>query len=410
MKNILFIEPFLPYPMQSGGHQAVYNGLKVLNNEANLFLIYPEDGNRPNSAEVNELKSLINNLTVLPYVVYYKHNKLLDLIYKIKYEVKKFLTGEVSHKNDSFRYGDWLSQLFPKDEQFIQHINTVIETYHIDIVQSEFLENLFLALTLPTGVKKIFVEHEIGFVRKALKLQEIHDSSSEGKANLLYNQILEVSLLNKFDTIITLSSTDTQKLIDAGVCATIHTSFAIVNTSIVSLPKTNYHHCLSFVGPEWHPSNKAGLLWFLDNCWHSLLRRNPDYQLKVIGIWNQETISILQKKYHNLTFCGFVPSLEVELKDTVMIVPITIGSGIRMKILEASAIGVPVVSTSVGIEGLPFATGKDCEIADTPDQFVKAIVSMDDERKRLSYITNAQKIVTNSFSIDSLKANRIALY
>ena len=93
-----------------------------------------------------------------------------------------------------------------------------------------------------------------------------------------------------------------------------------------------------------------------------------------------------------------------------MIVPITIGSGIRMKILEASSLGVPFVSTSVGAEGLPVENGKNCFIADDKEMFVNCILKLQDTTIQEKFIENAHTMILEKFSIKALRENRLDIY
>lgn len=74
-----------------------------------------------------------------------------------------------------------------------------------------------------------------------------------------------------------------------------------------------------------------------------------------------------------------------------MIVPIRIGSGIRMKLLEASNLGIPFVSTTVGAEGLPFKHKQDCLLADSVDSFVECILAMKELPLQRKLANNAYK-------------------
>jgi glycosyltransferase involved in cell wall biosynthesis len=70
----------------------------------------------------------------------------------------------------------------------------------------------------------------------------------------------------------------------------------------------------------------------------------------------------------------------------VYVVPLRIGGGTRLKIFEAMSMGKAVVSTTIGAEGLPVTNGRDIAIADTPEDFAKAVVALirgDAERQRL---------------------------
>lgn len=78
-------------------------------------------------------------------------------------------------------------------------------------------------------------------------------------------------------------------------------------------------------------------------------------------------------RYRNLDFLGFVDDLGAALKGHIMIVPLLVGSGIRMKILESVVHHAPVVTTSVGVEGLDFAKDTECLIEDEPDRLAEAV-------------------------------------
>ena len=411
MKNVLFVLPFFPYPFISGGHQAIFNGINAVRDNVNVFITYCEYPEYQMIAEKAEFaKATDNKVSVLPFILpsSSKGDRLLNIIYRIKYRFKRLISGKnISPKHDD--YGEWNNQFFDINGPFLDHINALIEQYNIDIVQCEMLEMSPVVFALPQQVKKIFVEHEIGFVRKQLCLDVKGDKSALGAVQLGMNKSLEVELLNKFDVVVTLSSIDTNKLIEAGVTTKIHTSFAIVNSSIRKSISSHFSNTLVFIGPEWHPSNKAGLLWFLENCW-DMLMSSGQYELNVIGNWRPETAKEIESKYSGVHFLGFVKDLTSVMQNTIMIVPITIGSGIRMKILEACSFGIPFVSTSVGMEGLPFTTEKDCLIADTPEMFVQSIISLKDDNKRKMIIDSAQSIVQSYYSLNSLALNRMLCY
>lgn len=410
MKKVLVIAPFLPYPFLSGGHQAIYNGLMAIPDNVEIYLTYPSY-QWQSDAERGLYTQLNKKVTLLPFRLDQnsRGEKILDRIYKIKYVIKRAIKGEKAVPGKQAPYEMWLNQLMPKSEAFITHIKKAIDQYAIDIVQCEMLESLSLVLSFPLNVKTIFVHHELGFIRKS-QHPFLLEEPSAASAHVEINRIIEVSLLNRYDQIVTLSSIDTKKLQDAGVVAPIQTSFAIVNTSLRDYHESATEGCLSFVGPEWHPSNKEGLLWFLNNCWEDLLQSNKDYSLRVIGNWTEDTKRIISNRYQQVEFMGYVEDLEAVIKDTIMIVPITIGSGIRMKILEACMIGVPVVTTSVGKEGLPLVDGEHCYIADSPSEFVKSIVSLSDPSLRGLFVKAAQNVIKDHYSINALKKNRELLY
>ena len=119
---------------------------------------------------------------------------------------------------------------------------------------------------------------------------------------------------------------------------------------------------------------------------------------------------MVQSKYEDVFFLGYVDNLNATLKDSVMIVPITIGSGIRMKILEACSNGIPFVSTSVGAEGIPVVHGKHCFLANTPSEFVNAIINIQDADVQMKFVKNSALLIKKHYSLDSLRENRLSIY
>ena len=298
----------------------------------------------------------------------------------------------------------------PQPDNYAQYINQLIEQYHIDAVQVEMCFLLSIVLDLPKHVKKIFVHHELRYVREELRLGKM-DVPQSFRNEVMIHKFEEIGLLNMYDEIVTLSETDKQKLIADGVTKPILTSFAVVNTEKSSVESSgDWKHVLSFIGPEGHDPNYDGVMWFLENCWSELQAKNAEYRLRIIGRWSAGTCDRIRAQYPNVEFAGFVENLADALNGTVMIVPIRVGSGIRMKILEAGAIGVPVVSTRVGAEGLPVVDGENIFLADTPEDFVGAVLKMEDDATRERLSEQLQETIQKQYSVEALRENRAPLY
>lgn len=122
---------------------------------------------------------------------------------------------------------------------------------------------------------------------------------------------------------------------------------------------------------NWSP-NKEGIEWFLDDVWPLIHEAHPDLHFTIAGHGTPD--SLMQRKDGNVTFAGTVPDAnEFMLDHDLMIVPLLSGSGVRVKIVEAMALGRVVVTTSVGAEGLAVENGKHLFIADTPEDFLAVI-------------------------------------
>jgi glycosyltransferase involved in cell wall biosynthesis len=97
---------------------------------------------------------------------------------------------------------------------------------------------------------------------------------------------------------------------------------------------------------------------------------------------------------------GFVDDIRsLAAGAAVFIVPLRSGSGMRVKIVNAMALGLPVVSTSVGCEGIPAVNGQDILIADEPDFFAGSILRLlADENLRFRIAANGRKFVEGKYT------------
>lgn len=131
-----------------------------------------------------------------------------------------------------------------------------------------------------------------------------------------------------------------------------------------------------FVGSLGYGPNHAGVQWFLEAVFPSVLARHPDAQLTIVGRGTPpDTCSM-----RNVTVCTDVQSvLPYYQSSRLVVVPIPYGSGFRVKVVEAMFMHRPMVSTSVGCEGIGLQDGEHILIADDPDRFAEhTAVLLDD--------------------------------
>lgn len=410
MKNILFILPWLPYPLKSGGHQAIFNGIKAVVDDYNVFITYDKNEEDDDSEECAELLKLFGNrIKILPFKkTFEKKRQSIVINSYIKFwnfikQLKQKLGLSKKIYNPSF------FKINIIDNKRIIFLNDLIVKFNIDVVQCEMLNCISDILILPSSVKKIYVQHQIDYIYNKLNLQEknlTNDFKNEyesGKQN-------EIFLLNRYDAVIALSEYDKNIMEKDGVLAPIYVSPAIISTELRPYKICKKTKILSFVGPSSHSPNKNGIEWFLKNCWAELKKMDAAYKLQIIGEWDYTSIKSIQKTYQDVQFCGFIPDLAKKIENTIMIVPIKIGSGIRMKILEAISLGVPVVSTSIGAQGLPLEDSIDCFITDNPQKFIENILKLKDETVHKTLVQNAQNKIKQNYSIQSFRNERINIY
>jgi glycosyltransferase involved in cell wall biosynthesis len=133
-----------------------------------------------------------------------------------------------------------------------------------------------------------------------------------------------------------------------------------------------------FLGSFRHLPNKEALEWFTRAVMPVVLRARPTARLVVIGSEPPPRHS-LPDLGESLELKGFVEDVHQPLRDyAVFVCPILSGSGVRVKLLEAFAAGIPVVSTRIGAEGLATEDGDICRLADDAEDFARKIIEMFD--------------------------------
>ena len=143
---------------------------------------------------------------------------------------------------------------------------------------------------------------------------------------------------------------------------------------------------------DYH-ANIDAALYFVRTTWPLIHVRRPELRLVIVGAQPPEQVRTLASD--SVVVTGTVDDVRPYYRNALIsVVPLRVGGGTRLKVLEAMAAGTPVVSTSLGAEGLAVTHGKDILIADSPDAMADAVVSIRaDSPQRLELIANARELV-----------------
>jgi len=163
---------------------------------------------------------------------------------------------------------------------------------------------------------------------------------------------------------------------------------------------------LVFVGSmDWLP-NVDGVAWFAREVLPRLRARLPECTVAIVGRSPDRAVAGLAASDPRLLVTGTVEDVRPYLwGSTAAIVPLRIGGGTRLKIYEAMAAGVPVVSTTVGAEGLEVSSPRNIRLADTPDEFAAACAGLvQDEEMRSRQARAAREMVQSRCSWEAAAA------
>jgi glycosyltransferase involved in cell wall biosynthesis len=139
---------------------------------------------------------------------------------------------------------------------------------------------------------------------------------------------------------------------------------------------TKYPIVLYQGGMDWHP-NRDAVDFFVSAILPELRRLVPSVVFRVAGRSPSESFRRRFSSIARMEFSGTVHDMRDEIaRATVCVVPLRIGSGTRLKILEAAAMSKPIISTRVGTEGLDFRAGEEILLADDPALFAQTTASL----------------------------------
>ena len=246
------------------------------------------------------------------------------------------------------------------------------------VVVCDFLDaavNFPEVLNLPTVLFQHNVESEIW---------RRHASNDSGllkkqvyRTEFSKMQRYEQKMVRHFHHVIAVSEND-RKLMSAWVDPS---RISVVATGVdlrqfrSDLAQTAAQPLVIFVGAmDWMP-NVDAVEFFCRELWPAVVQRVPGARFRIVG--RNPAARVQRLASANVEVTGLVPSVVEHLrKAAVVVVPLRVGGGTRLKIYEAMAMGRAVVSTSVGAEGLDVCDGKDIVLADDPSSFSEAVVTM----------------------------------
>jgi glycosyltransferase involved in cell wall biosynthesis len=160
---------------------------------------------------------------------------------------------------------------------------------------------------------------------------------------------------------------------------------------------------------EWIPNVEA-VKWLVHEVWPLVRSALPEAKLHLAG-------KGLQKQDNRFSGPGITVDGEIDnaqhfmQSHGVMLVPVFAAGGIRVKILEAFNLGVPVVSTDIGVQGIHAANEKELLLANTAREFATAMIRMQQEpARRESMVANSRSLIDREYQVDKLISGLLDFY
>lgn len=434
MTKILFIIPYIPYPLDSGGNQAFFHMVDFLRNKMSISVLL-FSRNQRDEENIRKLRQIWSNVTFFIFTsslvgtikeketIIVKNPFYYKLLTKLQNSIGRKIRRQICNtphhnqlpeKTDMIRMKSTLNNSFDTlDERYVEYVMQIANK-GFDIIQVEFYELISLGYILPKNVKTIFVHHELRYIRNENEMKLFQEITATDNIRYQVARNFERDALQQYQYIITLTEVDKDKLrILLGDVPLIYISPATIQidwTSSKFIPCTNNR--ITFVGSEDHFPNLDAVTWFCREIAPVLRQHNFRFSFQVIGKWKEkQTAEQLHQTCPELELVGYVEHLHNFLSGSIAVVPVRIGSGMRMKILDSVSSSVPFVTTTKGVEGINLQNRNECLIADTPEEFANAIIQLALHADlQQSLVNNAQKKLRSLYDSTCMLNQRLSIY
>lgn len=397
--KILFLTNLLPYPLDNGGKIKTYTTIKALSDAGHqIDLVCFKETENVDQGYEEHLRELCSDI----YQICFKLTTALNKKYMIgvaaRSLISKFSFGILKYiSRDMIALLENLSQKRSYDCVYFDHLQM--------FVYEKQIKRYWL------NTKIVLDEHNCEYM--------IMNRNVEKETNIIKKLffVLEAKKLKKFesyalqkaDIITTLSIEDDAMLKE--IANNIKTTIIPIG---MEKPKVEIDYKVDdldevnilFVGTlSWAPNND-GLIWYLEKVIPKMKESLGKFKLYIVGKNPGDKLKRIANSYTDIDIeiTGYVDSVipYYQLCD-FMIVPLFVGSGQRVKIIEGFSYGMPIISTSIGAEGLEYMDGENILIADDVDEFIQKskMLKKGILRKKLS--ERAKDTFDKNYSIDAVK-------
>jgi len=391
--KILMLAPRLPHAHAYSGMQMVYQRMSRLikrGHEVGLVCFMDEEQDRP---YLSGLRSELMELEVIRDPLL---NRLLP---------NSIVSGHYSVPSSFFRYHSAL---------MCRRVGERVTAKGYDVIIAEFtaMGQIFLKNPCLPAVRKIISCHDSPTLGSRKQMDLMREGLEWGRQWLEYRHMryMELQLYHTADRVLTLTNQERFDLLEEDPTLGITSVPPGLNSGMFK-PMTDLEkeHCIIITARFSSDQSQYGCLWFLRSVWPLLRQTDPKVKLYLVGRDPSPEMKRQAKKDERIVITGGVQDLRPFLaKSKVYVCPVLSGSGVRGKILEAMAMKLPVVTTTIASEGIPIDQGSNAFVADSPGfmaEFIQLLLDDPDLARQMG--ERARQTIETHFdwntSIDRLE-------
>ncbi|MGE5445498.1 MAG: glycosyltransferase family 4 protein [Ignavibacteriales bacterium] len=301
-------------------------------------------------------------------------------------------------------------------DEMLSKVREIVTNWDVDVIQIEhsFLAPYVEAISTNGKCKKILSFHNLGAIQYK-RMTGLRTGFTQRSLFLLKWMLMlrwEAKYAEKFDHCLVVSPLEGKMLQSANPKLSISVIENGVDTELYQPLKDGLDgNVLLFVGTMRYPPNIDAVLYFCDSIMPIIQHQRPDTKLIVVGHEPTSGIRKLSER-GNVVVTGYVPDvIPYYQQSQVTIVPLRGGGGTRLKILESMVLGRPVVSTTLGCEGLDVTHKENIMIADTPSEFAECVIQLlRDKELKDRIVHNARHLVETYYDWKTISRRLTILY
>ncbi len=385
--RILFLTQVLPYPLDAGPKVRAYYVLRHLAQQHDVTLVsFVRDSDTPEA---------------IAHLEHYVDAVLTTTMARSKVREVKALARSVVSGDPLLITRDAVAEMYQLlDQHLAQHAYDVVHADQLWMAPyAQYVQRQ--AAKQGQSVRTIIDKHNAVF----LVPQRMADASANPAVKLLFKREeglmkrYEAQICNSFDKVVALTPDDRDSMLGLYQNGNRPQPFPTIPICIDSddvtvVPNLATAETVFFMGGMHWPPNADGVSWFVNTAWPDVQTAVPSAVFDVVGKNPPADIQV-----SGVNAAGFVIDPEpFWQRARAFVVPLRAGGGMRVKILTAWARGVPIVSTTIGAEGINYTDGEDILIADTPAAFATAIQRLlSDDELALRLAANGRKTVSEQY-------------
>jgi polysaccharide biosynthesis protein PslH len=358
--KLLFLSPYLPYPPQSGAPRRVHGLLNELGRRHDVSLLAFTAPGEANGEVIKEIKQYCTEVVTV-------ENDRVDRALSLDRKRKRAIQFRSLLNLQSYE------RIIYHNAAFQRALDDLVSRGDFDVITTESV--LMAGYHLPRTARLILDEHNIEYdiLRRTTAAERPSVRKLYSWANYLKLRREERAAWQRFDGI-TLTSQRDEWLVrrdapgkrTAVIPNAVDTSFFHPSTVPVE------PGAILFFGAINYYPNTEGLLFFLDEVFPHVKRQHPGARLWIVG--QQPPAAIAERTAEDVIVTGLVEDVRPFLERAALVIaPLRIGGGTRLKIVEAMSMGKPIVSTRLGAEGLDVKDGEDILLAGTAQEFASQV-------------------------------------